>query len=91
VLPFQLSYVLLFPLALQLSVGFDFLRHVALVWNFLARGVFQGKVVDFTPNLEGQSPEFISPWGRIAQLYPQALGSSGTSGAPLTVPTNVGP
>jgi hypothetical protein len=31
-----------------------------------------------TLNLELQSPGFISPWGRVAQLYPQTLGSSGT-------------
>jgi hypothetical protein len=28
---------------------------------------------------------------RIAQLYPQAMGSSGTSGVPFPVPTIVGP
>jgi hypothetical protein len=27
------------------------------------------------PNLEGQVPVFISPRSRIAQLYPQVLGS----------------
>jgi hypothetical protein len=27
------------------------------------------------PNLEGQVPVFISPRNRVAQLYPQALGS----------------
>jgi hypothetical protein len=41
------------------------------------------------PNLEDQSLEFMSPWGRVAQLYPWALGRSGTSGAPLLIPTNV--
>jgi hypothetical protein len=40
-----------------------------------------------TSNLEDQSPEFMSPWGRVARLYPRALGGSGTSGAPLPVPT----
>jgi hypothetical protein len=40
-----------------------------------------------TPNLEDQSPEFMSPWGRVARLYPRALAGSGTSGAPLPVPT----
>jgi hypothetical protein len=28
-----------------------------------------------TPNLEGQAPVFISTRNRVAQLYPQALGS----------------
>jgi hypothetical protein len=28
-----------------------------------------------SPNMEGQVPVFISPWNRVAQLYPQALGS----------------
>jgi hypothetical protein len=28
-----------------------------------------------SPNLEGQFPVFISPRNRVAQLYPQALGS----------------
>jgi hypothetical protein len=28
-----------------------------------------------SPNLEGQVPVFISPRNRVAQLYPQALGS----------------
>jgi hypothetical protein len=28
-----------------------------------------------SPNLEGQVPVFISPWSRVARLYPQALGS----------------
>jgi hypothetical protein len=34
---------------------------------------------------------FITPGERVAQLYPQALGSSGTSGVPFPVPTTVGP
>jgi hypothetical protein len=37
-----------------------------------------------TPNLEDQVSIFV-------QLYPRALGSSGTSGVPLSVPTIVGP
>jgi hypothetical protein len=28
-----------------------------------------------SPNLEGQVPVFVSPWNRVAQLYPRALGS----------------
>jgi hypothetical protein len=28
-----------------------------------------------SPSLEGQVPAFISPRNRVAQLYPQALGS----------------
>jgi hypothetical protein len=34
---------------------------------------------------------FITPGERVAQLYPQALGSSGTSGVPFPVPIIVGP
>jgi hypothetical protein len=34
---------------------------------------------------------FITPGERVAQLYPQALGSLGTSGVPFPVPTIVGP
>jgi hypothetical protein len=34
---------------------------------------------------------FIIPGERVAQLYPQALGSSGTLGVPFPVPTIVGP
>jgi hypothetical protein len=33
---------------------------------------------------------FITPGERVAQLYPQALGSSGTLGVPFPVPTIVG-
>jgi hypothetical protein len=34
---------------------------------------------------------FITPGERVAQIYPQALGSSGTLGVPFPVPTIVGP
>jgi hypothetical protein len=34
---------------------------------------------------------FITPGERVAQLYPQALGSSGASGVPFPVPNIVGP
>jgi hypothetical protein len=44
-----------------------------------------------TPNLEDQVSVFMTPGERVAQLYPQALGSSGTSGVPLPIPTIVGP
>jgi hypothetical protein len=44
-----------------------------------------------TPNLEDQVSVFMTPGDRAAQLYPRALGSSGTSGVPLPVPTIVGP
>jgi hypothetical protein len=33
-----------------------------------------------TPNLEDQVSVFMAPGDRVAQLYPRALGSSGTSG-----------
>jgi hypothetical protein len=35
-----------------------------------------------SPNLEGQVPVFISPRNRVAQLYPQALGSLRLAGLP---------
>jgi hypothetical protein len=44
-----------------------------------------------TPNLEDQVSVFMTPGDRVAQLYPRAMGSSGTSGVPLPVPTTVGP
>jgi hypothetical protein len=44
-----------------------------------------------TPNLEDQVSVVMTPGDRVAQLYPRALGSLGTSGVPLPVPTNVGP
>jgi hypothetical protein len=44
-----------------------------------------------TPNLENQVSVFMTPGDRVAQLYLRALGSSGTSGLPLPVPTIVGP
>jgi hypothetical protein len=28
-----------------------------------------------SPNLEGQISVFMSPWNKVAQFYPQALGS----------------
>jgi hypothetical protein len=31
--------------------------------------------ISLSPNLEGQAPVFISPRNRVAQLYPQAMGS----------------
>jgi hypothetical protein len=34
---------------------------------------------------------FITHGEKVAQLYPQAQGSSGTSGVPFPVPTIVGP
>jgi hypothetical protein len=34
---------------------------------------------------------FITPRERVAQLYPQALGSLGTLGVPFPIPTIVGP
>jgi hypothetical protein len=44
-----------------------------------------------TPNLEDQVSVFMTPGDRVAQLYPRALGSSGTSEVPHPVPTIVGP
>jgi hypothetical protein len=36
--------------------------------------IFLSQIRD-SPNLDGQVPAFISPTKRVAQLYPQALGS----------------
>jgi hypothetical protein len=55
---------------------------------FLWRGVVSPTP---TPNLEDQVSVFMTPGDRVAQLYPRALGISGTSGVPLPVPTIVGP
>jgi hypothetical protein len=49
-----------------------------LIFGFESRGthdhIFLPQIRD-SPNLEGQVPVFISPSNRMAQLYPQALGS----------------
>jgi hypothetical protein len=44
-----------------------------------------------TPSLEDQVSVFMTPRDRVAQLFPRALGSSGTSGVPLPASTIVGP
>jgi hypothetical protein len=41
------------------------------------------------PNLEGQAPVFISPRKRVAQLYPQALGSLFVALLTLFVANNI--
>jgi hypothetical protein len=41
------------------------------------KAIFYCLIWDST-NLEGQVPVFISPRNRVAQLYPQALGSLNT-------------
>jgi hypothetical protein len=48
-------------------VDFGFLRQVSLIWDFIARGVSRKRSLALhpTPNLEGQSPEFITPCGRV--------------------------
>jgi hypothetical protein len=50
-------------------------------------------VVSPTPNPQSGGPglRIYDPRRQGAQLYPRALGSSGTSGVPLPVPTIVGP
>jgi hypothetical protein len=50
-------------------------------------------VVSPTPNPQPVGPglRVYDPRDRVAQLYPRALGSSGTLGVPLPVPTIVGP
>jgi hypothetical protein len=35
--------------------------------------IFYSLRFDISPNLEGQTPVFISPRNTVAQLYPQAL------------------
>jgi hypothetical protein len=49
-----------------------------VILGFKSRGthdhVILSQIRDF-PNLEGQVPVFISPRNKVAQLYPQALGS----------------
>jgi hypothetical protein len=55
---------------------------VALASAVILRSDFRGtcdhillsQILD-SPNLEGQVPVFISSRNRVAQLYPQALGS----------------
>jgi hypothetical protein len=62
-------------------------------WGFLT-AVFYGVGLLAprpTLNLEDQVSVFMTSGERVAQLYPRALGSSGTSGVPLPVPTIVEP
>ncbi|KAJ9600201.1 hypothetical protein L9F63_009535, partial [Diploptera punctata] len=46
-------------------------------------------VVSPVSNLQDQVSIFITPGDRVVQVYPQVLGSSGTSGSPLPVPTMI--
>jgi hypothetical protein len=63
----------------------------SLVWDFIARGVFQGKVAGLQPNSQprGPVPRIYTLLGTGSPVRPQALGSSGSSGMPLPVPTDV--
>jgi hypothetical protein len=50
----------------------------AVILGSVSRGTHDHILLSQTrdsPNLEGQIPVFISPTSRVAQLYPQALGS----------------
>jgi hypothetical protein len=64
-------------LAPQPSIGLGLLHKIRL--NFLETSqqfsFLQGRVVSPTPTLEDQASVFISPRGRVAQLYPQAPGT----------------
>jgi hypothetical protein len=41
---------------------------------FLTSWVLRGEVVSLTRNLEDQASVFTTPWDRVTQLYPRALG-----------------
>jgi hypothetical protein len=45
------------------------------LWGFLTITLFQGWIVSPTPNLEDQASVFMTPGDRVAQLYPQGLGT----------------
>jgi hypothetical protein len=64
---------------------------LGLLSRFRNSSFFWCGVVSPTPNLEDQVSAFMTSGDRVAQLYPRALGGSGTSGVPLPVPTTVGP
>jgi hypothetical protein len=76
------------PMALQPTSGLDLLYWGSVTAVFYGVGLLAPRP---TPNLEDQVSVFMTPRNRVVQLYPRALGSSGTSGMPLPVPTIVGP
>jgi hypothetical protein len=75
-------------MALQPISGLCFLYEVPEQKFFYGVGLLAPRP---TPNLEDQVSVFMTPADRVAQLYPRALDSSGTSRVPLPVPTIVGP
>jgi hypothetical protein len=75
-------------MALQPTSGLGVLSWGSVTAAFYGVGLLAPRP---TPNLEDQVSVFMTPGGRVAQLYPRALGSSGTLGVPLPIPTNLGP
>jgi hypothetical protein len=75
-------------MALQPILGLGLLFWGSVTTIFYGVGLLAPRP---TPNLEDQVLLFMTPGDRVAQLYPRALGSSGTSGVPLPVNTIVGP
>jgi hypothetical protein len=45
------------------------------LWGFVTITFLQGWIVNPAPNLEDQASVLITPGDRVAQLYPQALGT----------------
>jgi hypothetical protein len=76
------------PRALQPISGLGLLYWDTVTVVFLWCGVVSPTP---NPNLEDQVSVYMTPGDRVAQLYHQVLGSSGTSGVPLPVPIIVGP
>ncbi|XP_069685848.1 protein phosphatase 2A catalytic subunit B-like [Periplaneta americana] len=68
------------------------LSHVIRAHEMQQTG-FQGGVANPTPNPQPGGPglHIYVPWRQGGPAIPQALGSSGTSGSPLPIPTTVGP
>jgi hypothetical protein len=69
-------------MALQPISGLDLLFWGSVTAVFYGVGFLAPRP---TPNLEDQVSVFMTPGDTVAQLYPRALGSSGTSGVPLPV------
>jgi hypothetical protein len=45
------------------------------LWGFITVTFLRGCIVSPAPNLDDQASVFMTPEDRVAQLYPQALGT----------------
>jgi hypothetical protein len=49
--------------------------HGLPLWGFVTINFSRGWIISPAPNLEDQASVFMTPGDRVAQLYPQALGT----------------